>query len=39
VLRRIPGFELLLRARRHPLGRALLRPLRPLRPLTKRLLR
>jgi O-antigen biosynthesis protein len=36
VLRRIPGFELLLRARRHPLGRALLRPLRPL---TKRLLR
>jgi glycosyltransferase involved in cell wall biosynthesis len=30
VLRRIPGFERLLRARRHPLGRALLRPLRPL---------
>jgi len=30
VLRRIPGFGLLLRARRHPVGRALLRPLRPL---------
>jgi O-antigen biosynthesis protein len=36
VLRRIPGFERLLRARRHPIGRALLRPLRPL---SRRLLR
>ena len=36
VLRRIPGFERLLRARRHRVARALLRPLRPL---TRRLLR
>jgi glycosyltransferase involved in cell wall biosynthesis len=36
VLRQIPGFERLLRARRHPVGRALLRPLRPLK---RRLLR
>jgi O-antigen biosynthesis protein len=36
LLKRLPGVELALRARRHRIGRALLRPLRPL---TRRLLR
>jgi glycosyltransferase involved in cell wall biosynthesis len=36
LLKRVPGFHWLLRARHHPVGRALLRPLRPL---ARRLLR